>query len=63
MDTDTPRAPALDELDLAIVHALQIQPRVPWVRVGQVLEVAAVPVAPRWERLAGARAAWAHGSP
>ncbi|MBW3702759.1 transcriptional regulator, partial [Streptomyces griseus] len=42
MDTDTPRAPGRDELDLASVHALQIQPRVPWVRVGKVLEVDAV---------------------
>lgn len=51
----------LDELDLAIVHGLQIQPRVPWVRLGEVLEVDAVTVARRWERMVRAGVAWVDG--
>lgn len=61
---DTQRAHTqhtLDELDLAIVHALQIQPRVPWVRMGEVLEVDAVTVARRWDRMVRAGMAWVDG--
>ena len=49
---------ALDELDFALVNALQIAPRAPWRLIGEVLDVNPVTVARRWERLAGAGLAW-----
>jgi DNA-binding Lrp family transcriptional regulator len=49
---------ALDETDLAIVHALQIQPRAPWTLVGEVLDIDPVTAARRWNRLRDAGAAW-----
>ncbi|RKN41233.1 Lrp/AsnC family transcriptional regulator [Streptomyces hoynatensis] len=52
---------ALDELDLAIVHALQIRPRASWTLVGEVLDVDPVTVARRWNRLHAAGAAWVDG--
>ncbi|MGW7519631.1 Lrp/AsnC family transcriptional regulator [Streptomyces sp. NPDC054796] len=51
----------LDELDLSIVHALQINPRVPWAQVGEALGIDPVTAARRWERLAGTGAAWVDG--
>ncbi|MBG0850496.1 AsnC family transcriptional regulator [Streptomyces spinoverrucosus] len=51
----------LSELDLAIVNALQIQPRAPWSLVGRVLGVDAVTVARRWKRLSDSGAAWVSG--
>ncbi|MEV1007346.1 Lrp/AsnC ligand binding domain-containing protein [Streptomyces sp. NPDC049881] len=51
----------LDELDLAIVHALQIQPRAPWTLVGSVLEIDPVTAARRWARLCDTGAAWVDG--
>ncbi|WP_243744748.1 Lrp/AsnC family transcriptional regulator [Streptomyces hainanensis] len=51
----------LDELDLAIVHALQIQPRAPWTLVGEVLEIDPVTAARRWGRLRDSGAAWVDG--
>lgn len=51
----------LGELDLAIVNALQIQPRAPWALVGQALGVDAVTVARRWKRLTDSGAAWVDG--
>lgn len=51
----------LNELDLAIVNALQIQPRAPWALVGQALGVDAVTAARRWKRLTDSGAAWVDG--
>lgn len=51
----------LDELDLAIVNALQINPRAPWSLVGQALEVDAVTVSRRWSRMRDAGEAWVTG--
>ncbi|MEU1048661.1 Lrp/AsnC family transcriptional regulator [Streptomyces sp. NPDC005897] len=48
----------LDELDLAIVHALQIAPRASWRLTGEVLGVDAVTVARRWQRLQDTGLAW-----
>lgn len=48
----------LDELDLAIVHALQIDARAPWSRVAGVLGVDAATVARHWQALRDRRAAW-----
>ncbi|MDI3406259.1 Lrp/AsnC family transcriptional regulator [Streptomyces cavernicola] len=59
--TEPDRAHTLDELDLAIVHALQIQPRIPWVRAGEVLDVDPVTVARRWERMVRTGMAWVDG--
>lgn len=51
----------LDEMDLAIVHALQIQPRAPWTLVGEVLGIDPVTAARRWHRLQTSGAAWVDG--
>lgn len=48
----------LDELDFALVNALQIAPRAPWRLLGEVLGVNPVTVARRWERLTDAGLAW-----
>ncbi|MFJ8334841.1 Lrp/AsnC family transcriptional regulator [Streptomyces sp. NPDC094437] len=48
----------LDELDRALVQALQIHPRAPWTLVGEVLGVNAVTAARRWQRLERAGLAW-----
>ncbi|MQA93618.1 MAG: AsnC family transcriptional regulator [Streptosporangiales bacterium] len=54
----------LDELDLALINALQIAPRGSWRLIGDVLEVDPVTVARRWERLSRKGLAWvtAYGS-
>ncbi|MFI8932345.1 Lrp/AsnC family transcriptional regulator [Streptomyces sp. NPDC053474] len=54
-----------DELDLALVHALQLQPRAPWSLLGQTLGISPVTAARRWRRLADAGVAWvtAYGLP
>ncbi len=48
----------IDELDLALINALQVQPRSSWSVLGDVLGVDPVTVARRWERLASDGAAW-----
>ncbi|MGW6688057.1 Lrp/AsnC family transcriptional regulator [Streptomyces sp. NPDC054961] len=48
----------LDDVDQALVHALQIAPRAEWTRIGSVLGLDAVTVARRWNRLTEAGAAW-----
>jgi len=48
----------LDELDLALVDALQVNPRASWAALGDVLELAPVTLARRWQRLAESGAAW-----
>lgn len=54
---------AIDETDLALIHALQIAPRAPWTTVGAVLGISAVTAARRWERLVGEGLAWVTGYP
>ena len=51
-------ATTLEEVDLAIVHALQIAPRASWKQVGAVLGISPVTASRRWERLVGERVAW-----
>jgi DNA-binding Lrp family transcriptional regulator len=46
------------ELDLALIDALQTDPRAPWSRIGRVLGVDATTVARRWERMRDAGLAW-----
>lgn len=48
----------LDELDLALVHALQIDARTPWARVASVLGVDSATVTRHWRGLRERRAAW-----
>src|SRR5262245_37291557 len=49
---------ALSELDLALVNALQIQPRASWTTLGEVLGVDPATVARRWARLEASGTAW-----
>ncbi|MFZ2012490.1 MAG: Lrp/AsnC family transcriptional regulator [Nocardioides sp.] len=48
----------LDEVDLALVNAVQLQPRAPWTAIGRVLGVDPVTASRRWDRLAEVGAAW-----
>lgn len=50
--------PRLDELDLALVHALQVAPRASWAEVGRVLGSTPATLAGRWERLRTEGLAW-----
>ncbi|MEV5516554.1 Lrp/AsnC family transcriptional regulator [Streptomyces flaveolus] len=51
------------ELDLALVHALQIRPRATWADLAPSLGVAAVTLARRWERLTERGLAWLSAVP
>ncbi|MDI3404177.1 Lrp/AsnC family transcriptional regulator [Streptomyces cavernicola] len=48
----------IDETDLSLVHALQLDPRAPWTKVGAALDLDPVTVARRWARMADAGLAW-----
>lgn len=48
----------LSEKDLALVHALQIAPRVPWAQAGEILGMHPTVLAARWERLRGEGLVW-----
>jgi DNA-binding Lrp family transcriptional regulator len=48
----------LDELELRIINALQINPRASWTAVGQALDVDASTVARRWAHLRDSGRAW-----
>lgn len=48
----------LDEVDLAVVHALQVAPRAPWTQVGAAVGVDAATAARHWDRLVAERLAW-----
>ncbi|GHB45584.1 AsnC family transcriptional regulator [Streptomyces viridiviolaceus] len=54
---------AVSELDLALVHALQIRPRAAWSELAPLLGVSAVTLARRWERLTGQGLAWLSAVP
>jgi DNA-binding Lrp family transcriptional regulator len=54
---------ALDEDDLALVEALQRDPRAPWTTVAEVVGTNPVTASRRWERLRSTGAAWATGTP
>lgn len=54
-------ATVADEVDLAIVNCLQLQPRASWTLVGQALDIDPVTVARRWQRLSSAGIAWVSG--
>lgn len=71
MNESTDRRPVtgaevtVDELDLALVNAMQLQPRAPWSLLGQTLGISPVTAARRWRRLSEAGIAWmtAYGLP
>ena len=48
----------LDELDLAIVHTLQLDARAPWTRVASAVGADSATVARRWEQMREERLAW-----
>ena len=48
----------MPETDLALVHALQISPRAPWIRIGSTIGVDAATAARRWDRLCREKIAW-----
>ncbi|MEU9519656.1 Lrp/AsnC family transcriptional regulator [Streptomyces sp. NPDC048224] len=54
---------AVSELDLALVHALQVRPRAAWTDLAPLLGVTSVTLARRWERLAGEGLAWVSAVP
>lgn len=58
-----PEVVALDEDDLALVEALQRDPRAPWTRVAEVVGTNAVTASRRWERLRATGAVWVTGTP
>ena len=47
-----------DELDLALVSALQMRPRAPWSLLGKAIGVSSATAARRWQRLSSAGIAW-----
>lgn len=57
-DYPDPRKELLSEVDLALVHALQVDARAPWARIAQVIGVDAATVARRWASIAESRTAW-----
>ena len=57
------RLVVLDEDDLALVEALQRDPRAPWTEVAAVVGTNAVTASRRWERLRSTGAAWITGTP
>lgn len=62
-DRATGKPDEMDELDRAIVHALQIRPRASWTLLGDVLGVNPVTAARRWRRLEETGLAWVTAYP
>ncbi|MBC9227174.1 Lrp/AsnC family transcriptional regulator [Aeromicrobium senzhongii] len=50
--------PELPDIDLALVHALQVAPRAPWSAIARTLGVDPATAARRWDRLVEERLAW-----
>lgn len=48
----------LSETDLAVVNALQVNPRAPWSLIGGALGIGAATAARRWDRLVEDRSVW-----
>jgi DNA-binding Lrp family transcriptional regulator len=53
----------VSELDLALVHALQVRPRAAWSELAPALGVTAGTLARRWERLTARGLAWVYAAP
>lgn len=54
---------AFDELDLKLLHGLQIAPRVSWARAARVLATSPVTLMGRWDRLRSQGLAWVAAHP
>lgn len=52
---------ALDQTDLRLLHAMQIEPRAPWSDLAPAVGVDAATLARRWDRLSSAGIAWVTG--
>lgn len=64
IDTAVVTAPSeLSETDLALLEALQVQPRAPWSRIGPVIGISASTAARRWRRLTEHGMAWMSAYP
>ena len=57
-DWHDPREDRLREVDLALVHALQVNARAPWARIAQVIGVDPATAARRWAAISEAGTAW-----
>ena len=55
--------PPFDELDLALIDALQTSPRAPWSQVGTALGIGATTAARRWHRLTELGLSWVTAYP
>src|SRR5437870_1684534 len=53
----------LNETDLALVNALQINPRAPWSLIGETLGIGASTAVRRWQRLVDSGSAWLSAFP
>ncbi len=60
---DAPVGKPLNETDLALVNALQINPRAPWSLIGQALGIGATTAVRRWQRLVDQGSAWMSAYP
>ncbi|MEU2835229.1 Lrp/AsnC family transcriptional regulator [Streptomyces lavendulae] len=58
MGIDSGDPAILDEVDLAILHTLQLSPRASWARVARVVSIDSATAARRWRRLEAAGLAW-----
>lgn len=54
---------AFDELDLQLLHGLQIAPRVSWARAARILQTSPVTLMGRWDRLRSQGLAWVVAHP
>lgn len=57
------RSICTDERDLAIINAIQVNPRAPWARIGTALDIDADTAARRWARLVADGSAWLTADP
>ncbi|MFC4951235.1 Lrp/AsnC family transcriptional regulator [Pseudonocardia sp. GCM10023141] len=55
--------PLTDETDLALIAAIRLDPRAPWAKIGQALDVDAATAARRWARLVDDGTAWLTADP
>lgn len=58
MDGPLQECAEVDEVDLSLINALQLDPRAPWTRVGQALDLDPVTAARRWARMSESGTAW-----
>lgn len=61
--SDLTESVVMGELDLALVHALQMRPRATWAELAEPLGTTATTLGRRWERLSNAGMAWVAAAP